>query len=142
MAQHEAEMKELRDILYTMELRYRERETDAEHEFQGMMDELKNKVYTIIAGPQNRRPLSMIEPSLSHYRQHLEDTHALKAQCQAMLDQLWAEFQKQTQEYRRATEERKMKFEALKKKDEESAHTIARQMSKIQKLQVVRDGPC
>ena len=44
IAQHEAEMKELRDILYTMELRYRERETDAEHEFQGIMDDLKNKV--------------------------------------------------------------------------------------------------
>ena len=44
IAKHEAEMKELNDILYTMELRYRERETEAEHEFQGMMDELKNKV--------------------------------------------------------------------------------------------------
>ena len=40
-------MKELRDILYTMELRYRERETDAEHEFQGIMDDLKNKVKTL-----------------------------------------------------------------------------------------------
>ena len=47
ISQHEAEMKELRDILYTMELRYRERETEAEHEFQGMMDELKNKVAII-----------------------------------------------------------------------------------------------
>jgi hypothetical protein len=47
IAQHEAEMKELRDILYTMELRYRERETDAEHEFQGIMDDLKNKVICI-----------------------------------------------------------------------------------------------
>ena len=37
-------MKELNDILYTMELRYRERETEAEQEFQGLMDELKNKV--------------------------------------------------------------------------------------------------
>ena len=44
ISQHEEEMKELKDILYTMELRYRERETDAEQEFQGMMDELKNKV--------------------------------------------------------------------------------------------------
>lgn len=44
ISQHEAEMKELRDVLYTMELRYRERETEAEQEFQGMMDELKNKV--------------------------------------------------------------------------------------------------
>ena len=39
-------MKELRDVLYTMELRNRERETDAKHEFQGLMDELKNKVHT------------------------------------------------------------------------------------------------
>lgn len=109
ISQHEAEMKELRDILYTMELRYRERETEAEQEFQGMMDELKNK--------------------------HLEDTHALKAHCQAMLDRLWAEFQEQTQSYRKATEERKIRFEALKRKDEESAHTIARQMKKIQHLQ-------
>ena len=44
ISQHEAEMKELNDILYTMELRFRERETEAEQEFQGMMDELKNKV--------------------------------------------------------------------------------------------------
>ena len=73
---------------------------------------------------------------ISNPRQHLEDTHALKAQCQAMLDQLWSRFQEQTQNYRKATEERKMRFEALKKKDEESAHTIATQMSKIQRLQV------
>ena len=53
ISQHEAEMKELNDILYTMELRHRERETEADHEFQGMMDELKNKVSTrlIKAGP-------------------------------------------------------------------------------------------
>lgn len=53
-----------------------------------------------------------------------------------MLDRLWAEFQEQTQSYRKATEERKIRFEALKRKDEESAHTIARQMKKIQHLQV------
>ena len=46
ISQHEAEIKELNDILYTMELRHRERETEADHEFQGMMDELKNKVST------------------------------------------------------------------------------------------------
>ena len=71
-----------------------------------------------------------------HYCQHLEDTHALKAQCQATQDRLWAEFQRETKSYRQATEERKSRFEALKKKDEESALTIAKQMSKIQKLQV------
>ena len=67
----------------------------------------------------------------------MEETHALKAHCQTMLDRLWAEFQAQTQSYRKATEERKIRFEALKKKDEESAHTIAKQMNKIQRLQVL-----
>ena len=76
--------------------------------------------------------------SLHVYLQHLEDTHALKAHCQALLDRLWAEFQEQTQNYRKATEERKMRFEALKRKDEESANTIAKQMKKIQRLQVRR----
>lgn len=53
-----------------------------------------------------------------------------------MLDRLWADFQEQTQSYRKTTEERKIRFETLKKKDEESANTIAKQMKKIQRLQV------
>lgn len=55
-----------------------------------------------------------------------------------MLDDLWKEFQKETQQYKESTEEKKLRFEALKKKDEESARTIARQMKKLQKLQVPR----
>lgn len=55
-----------------------------------------------------------------------------------MLDDLWKEFQKETQQYKESTEEKKLRFEALKKKDEESAKTIARQMKKLQKLQVQR----
>ncbi len=43
-AQQEKEMKELRDVQYAMDLRYDERETDAAHSFQSLMDELKNKV--------------------------------------------------------------------------------------------------
>ena len=68
--------------------------------------------------------------------QQLEDTHAVKAQCQATLDKLWSDFQEQTLNYRKATEERKARFEALKKKDEKSAQTISRHMRKIQRLQV------
>lgn len=41
---HEQEMKELQDVLYAMKLNYTERETDAAHSFQSLMDELKNKV--------------------------------------------------------------------------------------------------
>lgn len=37
--------------------------------------------------------------------------------------------------YKGNTEERKLRFEALKKKDEESSQTIARQMRKLHKLQ-------
>lgn len=70
--------------------------------------------------------------------QHLEDTHALSAQRKGVLDDLWKEFQKETQQYKESTEEKKLRFESLKKKDEESARTIARQMKKLQKLQVQR----
>ena len=41
---HEQEMKNLSDVKYAMELRYTERETEAQHEHQSLMDELKNKV--------------------------------------------------------------------------------------------------
>ena len=51
-----------------------------------------------------------------------------------MLDELWQEFQRETKQYKDSTEERKLRFEALKKKDDESARTIARQMRKLQKL--------
>ena len=44
ISQHEAEMKNLSDVMYTMKLRCTERESEAQQEFQGMMDELKNKV--------------------------------------------------------------------------------------------------
>ncbi len=67
--------------------------------------------------------------------QNLEDTHALSAHRKAVVDDLWQEFQKETKQYKDNTEERKLRFEALKKKDEESAKTIARQMRKLAKLQ-------
>ncbi|KAL5477733.1 hypothetical protein EMCRGX_G024571 [Ephydatia muelleri] len=107
--EHEKQIKDLHDIMYAMELRFSERETEAKHEFESLIDEIKNK--------------------------HLEDTHALSAQRKGVLDDLWKEFQKETQQYKESTEEKKLRFEALKKKDEESAKTIARQMKKLQKLQ-------
>ena len=66
----------------------------------------------------------------------MEDSHALRAQRTSTLDELWQEFQRETKQYKESTEERKLRFEALKKKDEESAMTIDRQMKKLQKLQV------
>lgn len=46
IASHDHEMRELSDIMYAMELRYSERETEAAHNFQSLMDELKNKVHS------------------------------------------------------------------------------------------------
>ena len=65
----------------------------------------------------------------------MEDTHALRAHREAILHDLWAEFQRECKRYELSTKDRKMKFEALKKKDEESSHTIARQMRRLHKLQ-------
>ena len=47
--QHELEMRNLRDVMYAMELRFNERETEALQEFQGLIDELKNKVSALEA---------------------------------------------------------------------------------------------
>ena len=47
IARNEQEMRDLHDILYAMELRFTERETEAQQEFQGLVDELKNKVRTM-----------------------------------------------------------------------------------------------
>ncbi len=80
----------------------------------------------------------MVHECCDSIPQSLQDTHALSAQRKATLDELWEEFRRETDKYRENTEERKLRFEALKKKDEESARTIARQMRKLQKLQVPR----
>lgn len=72
---------------------------------------------------------------LNIFSQNLENTHSLNAQRKTILDDLWMEFQKETKHYKDSTEERKLRFEALKKKDEESSNTIGRQMRKLQNLQ-------
>lgn len=67
----------------------------------------------------------------------MEETHALSAQRKATLDELWDTFQKETKHYKENTEEKKLRFEALKKKDETNAKEIAKQMKKLKKLQVI-----
>ncbi|XP_003385231.1 PREDICTED: coiled-coil domain-containing protein 65-like [Amphimedon queenslandica] len=109
VSHHDQEVKDLHDILYAMELRFNERESEAQQEFQSLVDELKNK--------------------------NLEETHALSAQRKATLDELWDMFQKETKQYKENTEEKKLRFEALKKKDESNAREIAKQMKRLKKLQ-------
>ena len=42
--QHKLDMQDLRDIGYAMELRHTEQQSDSQLEFQGLVDEMKNKV--------------------------------------------------------------------------------------------------
>ena len=44
LTHHDKEMKDLSDVVYAMQLRYKTRESEAQQEFQSLMDELKNKV--------------------------------------------------------------------------------------------------
>lgn len=41
---HQQEMQDLQDIAYAMELRFSEQESETLMEFQGLVDEIKNKV--------------------------------------------------------------------------------------------------
>ena len=85
--QHELEMRNLRDVMYAMELRFNERETEALQEFQGLIDELKNKV-------TSAREALKRDVGLLVLLQSLEENHALSAQRKAILDELWEELQK------------------------------------------------
>ena len=137
-------MKDLGDVEYAMQLRYDEREAAAEEDHQSLMDELKNKVITKVNTFGGRWAAYLRAttgehkdfPFLSLCPCSTLKTHTLSAHnVRDMLDELWQEFQKETKQYKDSTEERKLRFEALKKKDDESARTIARQMRKLQKLQ-------
>ena len=44
LAHHGKEMKDMSDVMYAMQLRFKTRESEARQEFQSLMDELKNKV--------------------------------------------------------------------------------------------------
>lgn len=66
----------------------------------------------------------------------MEETHALSAQHKGIMDELWTELRRETEKYKEATEEKKLRFEALKKKDETNAKEIAKQMKRLNKLQV------
>ena len=44
LSKYDQELKDLKDVMYVMELKYSEREKSAQQEFQGDVDELKNKV--------------------------------------------------------------------------------------------------
>ena len=46
--EHSKEISDLRDVLYAMELRFTEKESEAEQEFQGMVDDLKNRVCSML----------------------------------------------------------------------------------------------
>jgi len=105
---HEQEMTDLADILFAMEQNVGERENEAKAEFQSLRDEIKNK--------------------------NLEEKHALRVQLETQVEQLWTQFQAAMKNYQEGTEERKNAFEALKSKDDRSAHEIETQMRKLQRI--------
>ena len=48
ISRHDQETRDLHDTMYAMELRFTERETKAQQEFEGLVDELKNKVQPFV----------------------------------------------------------------------------------------------
>lgn len=130
ISHYDQELKDLQDVMYAMELRYTDREKNAQQEFQGAVDELKNKVRALCSTSWSTLSIVLL------IQQNLEETHALSAQHKGILDELWAELRRETEKYKEATEEKKLRFEALKKKDETNAREIAKQMKRLNKLQV------
>ena len=106
---HQKEMDEIMDIIFAMEQEFEESESEARQDFHSMRDEIKNK--------------------------NLEDKHALRIQLEGQVEDLWKQFQVALKNYNETTEERKIAFETLKTKDENSAREIEMQMRKLQRIQ-------
>lgn len=106
---HKKEMDELMDIIFAMEQEFEEMEAEARQDFHSLRDEIKNK--------------------------NLEDKHALRIQLEGQVEDLWKQFQLALKNYNETTEERKIDFETLKTKDENSAREIEMQMRKLQRIQ-------
>ena len=106
---HTREMDEIMDIIFAMEQEFEESESEARQDFHSLRDEIKNK--------------------------NLEDKHALRIQLEGQVEDLWKQFQTALKNYNETTEERKIAFETLKTKDENSAREIEMQMRKLQRIQ-------
>lgn len=66
----------------------------------------------------------------------MEEKHGLRHTLQDKVENLWKQFRHALKNYNETTEERKVAFETLKKKDDESAQEIDMQMRRLQRISV------
>ncbi|KAK3085108.1 hypothetical protein FSP39_024493 [Pinctada imbricata] len=108
MEQHEIEMNDIADILFAMEQNFQDKESEARGEFQSLTDEIRNK--------------------------HMEEKHGLHHTLQDKIDTYWNEFSQALNTYQVNNQERKVAFEELKSKDDDSAAEIDAQMKKLTRI--------
>ncbi|XP_048752355.1 dynein regulatory complex subunit 2-like [Ostrea edulis] len=106
--QHDVEMNDIADILFAMEQNFQDRENEAKSEFQSMTDEIRNK--------------------------HMEEKHGLHHTLQDKLEFYWKEFSNALKMYQENNQDRKLAFEELKAKDDDSAQEIDAQMRKLTRI--------
>lgn len=106
--QHNVEMNDIADILFAMEQNFQDKENEAKSEFQSMTDEIRNK--------------------------HMEEKHGLHHTLQDKLEFYWKEFSNALKMYQENNQDRKLAFEELKAKDDDSAQEIDAQMRKLTRI--------
>lgn len=106
--QHNVEMNDIADILFAMEQNFQDKENEAKSEFQSMTDEIRNK--------------------------HMEEKHGLHHTLQDKLEFYWKEFSNALKMYQENNQDRKLAFEELKSKDDDSAQEIDAQMRKLTRI--------
>lgn len=106
--QHNIEMNDIADILFAMEQNFQDKENEAKSEFQSMTDEIRNK--------------------------HMEEKHGLHHTLQDKLEFYWKEFSNALKMYQENNQDRKLAFEELKAKDDDSAQEIDAQMRKLTRI--------
>lgn len=108
-------MKDMGDMISTMEQEFRHAEADARQEFESQREEVKNR--------------------------NSEEYNVLKIQLEGTIEELERHFEQAHKVYLESTEHRTQAFKKLTKNDSASAKIIERRMKKLLRLQVEHYSP-
>lgn len=105
---HEKEAADMEEVIFAMEVKFKDRETRAKIEFDSLRDEVKNK--------------------------SLEEKHLLRSGLEVGIEELWMEFTEAVKKNEEDTRDKRSDMEALKTRDEKACDMIEMQNRRIQRL--------
>lgn len=108
IGKHEAELLDVKDMLFAMHMQNEDGEAAASLEFNSKRDEVRTK--------------------------NIEARETLKQDLEKVISDLWELFQQALRNYQHSTADKQAEFERLRAKDTKSAATIEKQTRKLNRL--------